>query len=106
MQPLFASPDDPGPVLSAIVQPERLVRYIRTAQGNAVLARALYVWNCRLCQSFYTPLHYAEISCRNALNHRLMARFGTAPADAFWALADLLEIAGATELVITSSEAE
>jgi hypothetical protein len=32
--------------------------------------------------------------------------FGTAPADAFWALVDLLEIAGATELVITSSEAE
>jgi hypothetical protein len=39
-------------------------------------AFALYTWNCAICESFHFSLHFAEISCRNALHRALLHRFG------------------------------
>lgn len=53
----------------------RLAPYIRAAQKEGVSARALYVWNLEIAAAFYVPLHFLEVSLRNALHEQLIARF-------------------------------
>jgi hypothetical protein len=40
------------------------------------LAFRFYLWNCTLCESFYLPLHFSEVVCRNAFHKGLVRRFG------------------------------
>lgn len=58
------------------VHDDRIDRFLPAAQGSREDAFSLYLWNCSLCEAFYLPLHFAEISVRNAINNRLIERFG------------------------------
>lgn len=58
----------------AAVHDDRIERYLPAAKGSREDAFKLYVWNGCLCEAFYLPLHYAEISVRNAIHNRLLAR--------------------------------
>lgn len=58
------------------LQAERLSRYMPAARGDRQRAFQYYLWNLALCETFVSPLHFAEIVCRNALNNALLARAG------------------------------
>jgi hypothetical protein len=60
----------------AAVHDDRIERYLPAAQGAREDAFRLYLWNCALCESFYLPLHFAEVAVRNAIHGRLMDRIG------------------------------
>ncbi len=59
-----------------LIQPERLGRYLPAANGDKFLSFTYYLWNCDLSQSFYIPLHFAEIGCRNAIHNALLTHLG------------------------------
>ncbi|MBU2342102.1 MAG: Abi family protein [Alphaproteobacteria bacterium] len=58
------------------VHDDRLDRFLPAAAGSRDDAFRLYLWNCALCEAFYLPLHFAEISVRNAIHDHLIDRFG------------------------------
>lgn len=58
--------------LSAI----RLSRYMSTAKNDKQRALRLYIWNARLCETFYLPIQIAEVAARNAVLQPLVRRFG------------------------------
>ena len=55
---------------------DRIDRFLPAAAGSRDEAFRLYLWNCALCEAFYLPLHFAEISVRNAIHAHLIARLG------------------------------
>ena len=61
--------------LITAVHDDRIERYLPAAKGGREKAFQLYVWNGCLCEAFYIPLHYAEISVRNAIHNRLLDRW-------------------------------
>lgn len=62
-------------VRSALAE-ARLDRYVPASSGDRELAFRLYLWNCRLCEAFYLPLHVAEIVLRNGIRRLLFGRGG------------------------------
>ncbi len=62
-------------VRSALAE-ARLDRYRAASYGDRELAFDLYLWNCRLCEAFYAPLHFAEITLRNGIRKHLAGRAG------------------------------
>ncbi len=62
--------------IEKFIQSERLLRYCGAARGDKGKAFSYYVWNCDLSQSFYKPLHFAEIGSRNAIHSCLLANLG------------------------------
>ncbi len=58
------------------VHDDRIDRFLPAAAGSREDAFRLYCWNCVLCEAFYLPLHFAEISVRNAINTHLISRLG------------------------------
>lgn len=67
------------PQLTAIlaaVHDDRIDRFLPAAAGSREDAFRLYCWNCRLCEAFYLPLHFAEIAVRNAINSHLINKYG------------------------------
>lgn len=62
-------------ILSA-VHDDRIDRFLPAASGSRDDAFRLYCWNGLLCEAFYLPLHFAEITVRNAVNSHLIERFG------------------------------
>lgn len=62
--------------LEKLLQKERLNRYLPAAGQDPEIAFQFYVWNCALSEAFYTPLHFAEIGCRNAIHHALVTQVG------------------------------
>jgi len=52
-----------------------LARYLPEAKGNRHLALRLYIWNARLCESFYLPIQLAEVAARNAIHKPVERRF-------------------------------
>lgn len=73
--PILPVDDQLVAVLRA-VHDDRIDRFLPAAMGSREDAFSLYLWNCSLCEAFYLPLHFAEISVRNAINNRLIDRFG------------------------------
>lgn len=73
-------PDSPSDTqltaLIAAIHDDRLDRFLPAAKGSREDAFKLYLWNCLLCESFYLPMHFAEIAVRNAIHSHLMARLG------------------------------
>lgn len=55
----------------------RLGRYLAAANGDRHYALRLYVWNVRLCEAFYLPTQFAEVTIRNAIHGALTAKHGT-----------------------------
>lgn len=64
------------PQIEFALQAERVSRYLPAAGGDQGQAFRFYLWNLALCESFVSPLHFAEIVCRNALNRALLNRAG------------------------------
>lgn len=64
------------PAVIAAMHGDRIERYLPAAGGLQEDALRLYLWNCTLCESFYLPLHIAEVACRNAIHQRLCDRLG------------------------------
>lgn len=60
--------------LVAAVHDDRIERYLPAAKGSRSDAFKLYMWNGCICEAFYLPLHYAEISVRNSIHNRLIER--------------------------------
>jgi hypothetical protein len=54
----------------------RLSRYMAAARNDKQRALRLYVWNARLCETFYLPIQIAEVAARNAVLKPLGRRFG------------------------------
>ncbi len=71
-------PNEPvGPQLVAIIRAvhdDRIDRFLPAAAGSREDAFRLYLWNCALCEAFYLPMHFAEISVRNAIHEHLTNR--------------------------------
>lgn len=56
---------------------ERLAPYLAACRGDLAAAMRLYGWNLEVAAAFFHgPLHYLEITLRNALDRELAARFG------------------------------
>jgi hypothetical protein len=64
----------------------RFERYLRDAGGDVDRAILLYWWNVEVSGAFFGPLHCLEVTLRNALHHRLSARYGIAE---WWKVAPL-----------------
>lgn len=77
MQPPFSCVPTVFAGIERALSPARLSRYLGAAGGDKHFALRLYIWNARLCEEFYIPLQFAEVSFRNALSAGLMARFKT-----------------------------
>lgn len=60
--------------LVAAINDDRIDRFLPAAKGSRDDAFKLYLWNCSLCESFYLPLHFAEIAVRNAIHSHLVNR--------------------------------
>ncbi|MCP2290297.1 hypothetical protein ACFYT3_09405 [Nocardia amikacinitolerans] len=64
----------------------RLAPYVRAAQKEGVSVRSLYVWNLEVAAAFYVPLHFLEVSLRNALHEQLAGKYQRPD---WWAVAPL-----------------
>lgn len=62
--------------LEATMSPARLARYLGASKGDKYHALRLYVWNARLCEEFYIPLQFSEVSLRNSIHQRLTILYG------------------------------
>jgi hypothetical protein len=66
------------PAIVAALHDDRIERYVPAAGGSMEDAFRLYLWNCSICEAFYSPLHFAEVALRNAVHTRLIDRLGMA----------------------------
>jgi patatin-like phospholipase/acyl hydrolase len=57
---------------------ERLSRYLLAAGNDRHRAVRLYIWNARLCESFYLPCQIAEVTIRNSIHRAFTTHFNTA----------------------------
>ncbi|MDA0782414.1 MAG: Abi family protein [Proteobacteria bacterium] len=55
----------------------RFATYLLDTDGDADKALELYLWNCRLCESLYTPIHILEVSLRNNFHDKLSEVYGS-----------------------------
>lgn len=55
----------------------RMAPYLHKAQGDAVYAYQLYLWNARLAKSFLYPLGIVEVAVRNSMHSALSKKFGS-----------------------------
>jgi hypothetical protein len=69
------------------VSEPRFRPYLTATNGDPDLALELYQWNIAVASAFYTPLHWLEVTLRNAVHHELRSHFArpdwwaTAPLD-------------------------
>jgi hypothetical protein len=66
-------------VLNAIetaMSPARLARFHALPSTDQNLALRMYVWNARLCEEFYIPLQFTEVTLRNGIHRRLRQVYG------------------------------
>jgi hypothetical protein len=62
--------------LTRAVHDDRIDRFLPAAAGSREDAFRLYLWNCRLCEAFYLPMHFGEIAVRNAIHEHMIDRLG------------------------------
>lgn len=60
--------------------------YLKTAGGDVDVAARLYQWNLDVSAAFYSPLHWLEVTLRNALHEQLRAWCGR---DDWWSAVPL-----------------
>lgn len=58
------------------LSPSRLKKYLAEAKGSLPLAIRLYIWNSRICSTFYGPIQIVEVVVRNAISKPIKRRFG------------------------------
>ncbi|MET9255846.1 hypothetical protein [Streptomyces sp. NPDC003717] len=64
----------------------RLARYLHATRGDALVAQRLYCWNIEASAALYGPLHFLEVTLRNALHRQLAQTYGR---EDWWAVAPL-----------------
>src|SRR5512145_1342666 len=64
--------------VEAAISPGRLDRYMAAAGHDRRMALKLYVWNASICEAFYTPLKFCEVTLRNAILSAIRTRYGPA----------------------------
>ncbi|TDD69993.1 hypothetical protein E1293_35185 [Actinomadura darangshiensis] len=69
------------------LSPARLAPYLAAVDGDLAAAMRLYWWNLDASAAFYGPLHWLEITLRNALHAELCRAHGRRD---WWASARLL----------------
>ncbi|NUP76675.1 MAG: hypothetical protein HOV96_03885 [Nonomuraea sp.] len=79
--------DVPGWIERTISVP-RFAPYLAAFGGSSSPAWSLYQWNVEVSEAFYRPLHWLEISLRNAEHRELRERFERAD---WWHAAPLHE---------------
>lgn len=57
------------------MSPARLLRFAQPT-GDRNRSLRTYVWNAQLCEAFYLPLQFSEVTVRNAIHKTLTRRFG------------------------------
>ncbi|MFI6299768.1 hypothetical protein ACIBEJ_49795 [Nonomuraea sp. NPDC050790] len=53
----------------------RLAPYLRSSGADAAQAERLYYWNLEAAAAFYGPLHFLEVSLRNAFHRALCVKY-------------------------------
>jgi hypothetical protein len=76
LQPPFSCTPLTYSQLERSFSPARLGRYLAAANGDKHYALRLYVWNVRLCEAFYLPTQFAEVTIRNAIHGALATKHG------------------------------
>lgn len=76
MQPPFSCVPSTYSQLQRSFSAARLSRYFAAANNDRHYALRLYVWNVRLCEAFYLPSQFAEVTIRNAIHGALAAKHG------------------------------
>lgn len=86
----FAMPNALDPqslqAIEKAIHSDRLKRYRDGGEYDPTAALVLYLWNARLCESFYFPLQVAEIVVRNAIHNAVVHRYG----DDWWSNAHFI----------------
>ena len=67
LYPSSLTPKSLGSVEATLSSP-RLARYDQEIKGNSKFALQLYIWNGRLCETFYLAVRFAEAAVRNAIH--------------------------------------
>lgn len=84
IQPLFSCVPAAFSNIESAISKYRLSRYMSAAKNDRHMALRLYIWNIRICESFYLPVQFAEVGARNAImvpvNKRFKAQWYDAPA--------------------------
>jgi hypothetical protein len=62
--------------LEKAMSPARLARFGTVPPTDKYLALRTYIWNARLCEEFYIPLQFTEVTLRNGIHRRLVQVFG------------------------------
>ncbi|WP_454050709.1 hypothetical protein [Cellulomonas sp. Marseille-Q8402] len=62
--------------LDRSISATRMATYLRVARGDAAWARALYLWDRELAAAFLADVALLEVALRNAMNGRLVERWG------------------------------
>lgn len=70
----YMVPQHTADAISSCASKVRLSRYAAAAQEDGVPEVATYLWNCALSEAFFLPLHFAEVTCRNAIHSALCFR--------------------------------
>ncbi|MES2662849.1 MAG: hypothetical protein V4629_06070 [Pseudomonadota bacterium] len=63
--------DDQLSNIPYVLSPPRFATYLKHSQGNRAAALKLYQWNVQISSAFLIPLHFLEVSIRNAVVDRL-----------------------------------
>ncbi|MEV4072327.1 hypothetical protein ACGFJC_28430 [Nonomuraea fuscirosea] len=72
--------------IERVISVPRFAPYRDTSPSDSLIAWDLYQWNIDVSQAFYGPLHWLEISLRNAEHDRLRERYGR---ENWWIVAPL-----------------
>ncbi|MGW4641636.1 hypothetical protein ACWEN6_24150 [Sphaerisporangium sp. NPDC004334] len=62
--------------LCGLLSASRLAEYELRCAGDPVAALRLHCWNTEICEAFYGPLQYLEVSMRSVMTQELTALFG------------------------------
>lgn len=64
------------PALPRLLSTDRFGTYLAASDGDQARAVRLYSWNIEVSAALWGPFHILEITLRNALHDRLVARAG------------------------------
>ncbi len=75
MQAVFHNSSDTQLALFRLLTPARLTKYRDEVGGDSSKIAEYYIWNLRLSQALYLPLHFLEVFLRNKLDAHLTNRY-------------------------------
>lgn len=76
MQPPFSCTPVTLQRVEGALSEARLGRYLKDTGKDKHFALRLYIWNVRMCESFYLPTQICEVALRNAIHKALRGKHG------------------------------